>query len=248
MAYPATRKLPDSRLRLALAAILVALAAILAVLPSRANAGDLAAWQIVGFSSDASHYAFAEYGRQDGSGYPYAALYVIDLDQDKYVGGAPFRTLIEDEAASIGQALAEVHAQASGALADYGISQPARLVASDPPGEEDGNRHAIAFHVAPVFPHIDPARNLTLTTLNLPDQEMCASFAPTFGFALALDGVEVYRDNSIPKSRSCPLDYQIAGIVTTMEEPATRAVAMISVMKVGFEGPDRRLIAVPFSF
>ena len=77
---------------------------------------------------------------------------------------------------------------------------------------------------------------------------MCASFAPTFGFALALDGVEVYRDNSIPKSRSCPLDYQIAGIVTTMEEPATRAVAMISVMKVGFEGPDRRLIAVPFSF
>ena len=105
-----------------------------------------------------------------------------------------------------------------------------------------------AFHAAPVFPHIDPARNLTLTTLNLPDQEMCASFAPTFGFALALDGVEVYRDNSIPKSRSCPLDYQIAGIVTTMEEPATRAVAMISVMKVGFEGPDRRLIAVPFSF
>lgn len=248
MAYPATRRLPDSRLRLALAAILLALAAILALIPTRAGAGDLAAWQIVGYSPDAGHYAFAEYGRQDGSGFPYAALYVIDLGQDKYVGGAPFRALIENETASVGQALAEVHAQATNALSAYAISQPGRLVASDPPGEEDGDRRAIAFHVAPVFPHIDPARKLTLTTVNLPDQPMCAQMGETHGFALALDGVEIYRDNSIPKSRNCPLDYQIAGIVMPMEAPFGRAVAMISVMQVGFEGPSRRVIAVPVPF
>ena len=245
MAYPIYARQPTGRTRLAVAAILFLVAALLALLPSRASAGDLAAWQIVGYSNNASHYAFAEYGRQDGSGFPYATLYVIDLDQDKYVGGAPFRALIENEAASVAQTLAQVHANAAGALATYAISQPGRLVAADPPGEEDANRRALAFHAAPVFPHIDAARKLTLTTVNLPDQPMCAQMGQTFGFALALDGVEIYRDTSIPKSRNCPLDYQVAGIVMPMSEPAGRAVAMISVLQVGFEGPSRRLIAVP---
>lgn len=245
MAYPAIRSRPNSRLRLMLAGILLALAAILALIPVRASAGDLAAYQLVGYSNDARHFAFAEFGRQDGSGFPYAALYVINLDSDKYVGGAPFRALLKSETASIAQALASVHADASGALADHGISQPARLVAADPPGEQDDNRRAITFHASPVFPPIDAAATLTLTTLAMPDQQMCDAFGPTFGFALALNGSEVYRDTSIPKSRNCPLDYQIAGIVMPMEGAFERAVALISVMQVGFEGPSRRLIAVP---
>ncbi|MFN0264089.1 DUF2259 domain-containing protein [Tepidamorphus sp. 3E244] len=248
MAFPVLGRRPDSKLRLILAAALVLIAAVLAMIPSRASAGDLAAWQVVGYSQDGSHFAFAEYGRQDGSGFPYAALYVVDLDQDRYVGGAPFRVLPEDDQMSIGEALAQVHAQAEGTLADYGISQPARLVAADPPTEHDANPRQIAFNPIPGLTSNVAPRRLTLTTVNLPDKPICQQMGDTYGFALALDGVEVYRDTSIPKSRNCPLDYQVAAIVMPMEAPFDRAVAIISVIQVGFEGPRRRVIAVPISF
>lgn len=182
MAFQATGRLPDSRVRLGLAAILLILAGILALVPTRASAGDLAAWQIVGYSADARHFAFSEYGRQDGSGFPYAALYLIDLEADRYVGGAPFRALIKDESASVGHALAQVHAQAENALSSFAIAQPGRIAAADPPTEQDADRRRIVFNPAPTVTPISAMRTLALTTLPLPDKPICAQMGQTLRF------------------------------------------------------------------
>ena len=45
---------------------------------SPAIAGDTAELNILGFSGDSSIFAFEEYGVQDGSGFPYSTIYVID--------------------------------------------------------------------------------------------------------------------------------------------------------------------------
>ena len=50
-----------------------------------AMAGDDATFKSLGWSLDSSHYAFAQYGYLDGSGFPYASAYVIDARSNRYV-------------------------------------------------------------------------------------------------------------------------------------------------------------------
>ena len=47
-----------------------------------AQAGDFAKREIHGFSVDGGLFAFEEYGVQDGSGFPYSNIYVIDTATD----------------------------------------------------------------------------------------------------------------------------------------------------------------------
>ena len=75
---------------------------------------------------------------------------------------------------------------------------------------------------------------------------------PPMGFALRLTTPEgereIYRDGFVPKSRGCPEAYRIHGVVTPWNGNGIEgAVAIISVYAHGFEGPDRRFIAVPLS-
>ncbi len=50
------------------------------------------------FSADARIFAFEEFGVQDGSGFPYSNIYLIDLERDKFAPGSPVRVTIEREA------------------------------------------------------------------------------------------------------------------------------------------------------
>ena len=57
--------------------------------------------------------------------------------------------------------------------------------------------------------------------------------------------IQLHRDQSIPSSRGCPLNYGISQVVTY--HPAQGPMAMITlidVFQIGFEGPDRRFLAV----
>ena len=44
-----------------------------------ALAGDAAQFDPIGFSEDGRYFAYEEYGIQDGSGFPYATIYLVDL-------------------------------------------------------------------------------------------------------------------------------------------------------------------------
>jgi len=83
-----------SNIRASFSALLISLTSALP-----AFAGDAAYPEAIGFSDDGTRFAFAEWGRQDGSGFAYANLYVIDLAKDAWLG-APVRVLLEDETAS----------------------------------------------------------------------------------------------------------------------------------------------------
>ena len=70
------------RLRLALLLPLT-----VATVPARA--ADNAERAVVGFSPDGRYFAFEQYGVQDGSGFPYSEIFVIDLNANKWVKGSP---------------------------------------------------------------------------------------------------------------------------------------------------------------
>lgn len=220
-----------------------------ASLAASALAGDRAEIALLGFSDDGRYFAFEEYGVQDGSGFPYATIYALDLAKDAWIAGAPFKTRIEDETATLGEARAKVAHLASGPLGDLAITEPASFLALNGDGEP-GTGRSLRFGTPGLgTEEAGSISELALASLKLPPPGQCAQYTsePMVGFALTLDGETITADTRIPDSRGCPLDYRIYGVV----EPApvglgpSPRVAIISVYSLGFEGPDRRFIAVP---
>ena len=80
-----------------------------------AMAGDRALIDHVGFSADFRYFAFEEFGIQDGSGFAYSNIFVVDLETDSWVIGTPVRVQAESEETS----LVEIRAEAARLAADH---------------------------------------------------------------------------------------------------------------------------------
>jgi len=215
-----------------------------------AFAGDRAAFAPLGFSPDGRYFAFEEYGVQDGSGFPFSTIYAIDLPADRWIAGAPFAARIDSEDASLATARAEAKRRAGPALEALPIEVPAELLALNGDGETaDGRTLAFGTPGYGLEPPQD-VRTLSLETFPATTPgTRCADYtsAPTLGFALLLDGAEIHRDATLPRSRGCALDYRIYGVVAPFQAGLRipGAVVIVSVYPFGFEGPDRRFIAIP---
>ena len=94
-------------------------------------AADASYPEAIGFSEDGTRFAFVEWGRQDGSGFAYANLYVLDLAKDSWLI-SPIRVLVEDETAAPRAAYEMALDQAQDALQKFDISRPARLIYAAP--------------------------------------------------------------------------------------------------------------------
>jgi len=216
-----------------------------------ASAGPVAAAeagypQPLGFSPDGTRFAFAEWGVQDGSGFSFANLYVIDIAADRYAA-RPVRVVIKDETAAANQALRQAKERAAEALEDAAITLPARLVYAAPFALPDDDASLQTVPVRwrdPVGVGAEAgAFDLSLSRFPLPGRD-CGY--DQFGFALALDGVEFYRDAALPGSRYCPVGYTLERVyLADMVWPEPVAVALIGVHSPGFEGLNLRHIAVP---
>ena len=64
-------------------ASIVGLCALM-LLATPAFAGDRALVDIIGYSENANYFAFEEFGIQDGSGFAYSNIYVVDLETDSW--------------------------------------------------------------------------------------------------------------------------------------------------------------------
>jgi predicted secreted protein len=238
----------------AASARLVASLGVLA-LTSPALAGDAANFLPLGFSADGRYFAYEEFGVQDGSGFPFSNVFILDVAEDKWSGGSPFRVRIEEEQPGLVQVREQSHEKAAQALADLAITEPPVIVALNGDAEPVEDRRALSFG-APGFGLEPPTDISTLTlstfpsTSTLPCVESYGFDAPV-GFALELktgDGVrELHRDKTVPASRSCTVDYRLHGVVAPVNWAWRNftPVAIVSVYSHGFEGPDRRFIAVP---
>lgn len=217
-----------------------------------ASAGDTASLNVLGYSPDGKVFAFEEYGVYDGSGFPYSNIYFIDVEADEYLPGTPIRVRVDEEG-PLGKVRQTAHAKAATLAAKYKLAEnPGVIVAYNPPSEIDSDPHKLRFFSYVSAPPHDSRNTLVLTIKDFPVAPDCAGFADSYqGFTLRLTEYRgqpmdkvVHDDESVPKSRLCPNDYRIGAVVSS-EIRVMPLIAMILVGSYGFEGNDRRWIAVP---
>ena len=223
------------------------------LLSSPGRAGDMAERDVIGFSKDGRYFAFEQYGVQDGSGFPYADVFVIDTTMDAWVSGTPFRVRIDNEEAPLAEARRQVAEQARNTLINLAITEPGTLLASNPVTELSADPHEVVVNARVVVPPIDVPWTYRIESFDLPIPDCPEGMTdkPWQGFALTFQkegasSVELHRDSEVPKSRGCAMRYAVSDIVSHGTSDDNVVVfALISVFKLGFEGPDRRFIAVP---
>ena len=94
------------------------------------------------------------------------------------------------------------------------------------------------------------AYDLALSEFELPADNCPDMGQPFHGFRLTLTTAAggthtLAEDTQIPSSRHCPLGYAISDVLTFYPDGGEPVLAVILDMyTVGFEGPDRRFLAV----
>lgn len=221
-------------------------------------AGDRALLDLIGFSPDARYFAFEEYGIQDGSGFAYSNIYVIDLTTDSWVEGTPVRQRADDESMPLLAIRAQAMSEAFATIDQFDIATPAEIVALIGDGIAEPDAKSLTFG-QPGFEAgtVREERSLALTTFPATSPEECQTYfdRQPLGFELTISNgdaepVVLHRDaGSIPKSRGCAFDYRVHAVALPgLGAPEERGAVIISVYPGGFEGPDRRFLAVPFAF
>jgi predicted secreted protein len=217
-----------------------------------AQAGDAAEMRVIGFSADARMFAFEEFGVQDGSGFPYSNIFVVDLALDKFAPGAPVRVTIEREA-PIKDARLRAWEKARSLIARYGVdSDPGAFAAYRAAADLGASGDAVRFNRYPQAPNVARPYAIAIQSKPFPATKDCLNASNGFnGFMLKLveaNGAPVdrllYEDAAVPPSRKCPTGYRVGAVVTGGAN-AVAAVAMIQASSQGFEGDDIRWIAVP---
>ena len=242
-------------MRLALAAALLFLAS------SPVLAADAAERDILGFSRDGTQFAFEQFGVQDGSGFPYSEVFVIDIDKDAWLPGTPVRAFLEDETRSLADARGEAKRKAEPILATMGIVDAGTLLASASAYQAVAEPRQMTFrtfyqsggNTEPIEDGDEGVATIVLEEIVLPSPRGCpVSDTPLVGFVLRMrssgsDLRDVHRDAEIPTSRGCPLRYALSDVVAYSAPSGNRLrlVALVSVYSYGFEGMDRRFLAVP---
>lgn len=216
------------------------------------TAGDFATRHIIGFSPDGAFFAFEQYGIQDGSGFSYAEIFIIDTIRDEWVAGSPIQVLVRDEQAGASVARHDVLERAATLLTNHRITEPGRLLASNPITELSADPYKVVVNPRAMMSASDLPVSFTLDEYPLPS-DACAHYTdkPTKGFALTMEHpanqnvVQLHRDTDLPEGRGCPLGYRIVDVLRhTSPERQETWVVMIMVLSHGFEGPDGRFIAI----
>ncbi|MDJ0614862.1 MAG: DUF2259 domain-containing protein [Rhizobiaceae bacterium] len=231
--------------------LITALGLALAMLaPTFSWAGDFAKRHIHGFSVDGKLFAFEEYGVQDGSGFPYSNIYIIDTETDSWIAGSPFRAQLNDETKTVFDAREEARILAGPRMKSF--EDRGTIVASYKPTQRGIDKTRIAANPRIVVPPIDETIEFRLQQKLFPETENCAGFGPIAGYRLSQIATTpnqttriIHEDNSVPSSRFCPLDYEFADLVTYYPAKGQpKAALLILMQRLGFEGPDGRYLAV----
>lgn len=236
----------------AVTALLVSSFIGLVGLAAPAMAGDRALLDLIGYSEDGRYFAFEEYGVQDGSGFAYSSIYIIDLKEDAWVVGTPFTEQADDEETALHQIRQTVQARAANDLESLGVTVDAEMVAMNGDGVPETDATSLRFGAPGYMPGMvlgDYTLNLTTFAADsvLPCKEWLDGDAMGYELTLTEDGVSriVHRDTSLPRSRGCTTSYRIYGVAMPPYVGFEGAVAIVSLYRMGFEGPDRRFLAVP---
>ncbi|MFB9950908.1 DUF2259 domain-containing protein [Rhizobium puerariae] len=219
------------------------------------SAADIASIHPIGFSADGQIFAYEEYGIQDGSGFPYANIYALDLAKDTYLPGTPLRVRLEDNDATIAKARWQARNDAEALIETHELANhPGELVAFNPITEVDEAPHRLRYRSMPVLPPVGEPNTLVLEEVPQPLDPRCEGLAEkSVAFRLRFterDGKPVddavHEDQRVPLSRGCVGGYRLGGVVSGATPGGTGIeVALVLVLSAGFEGQDGRWIAIP---
>jgi predicted secreted protein len=235
---------------------------ILVLFSGVVQAADGAKFRAIGFSPDGAFFAFEQYGMQDGSGFAYSDIFLLDIAHDAWVKGTPINVVLEEETLSVTAVRAKSKKLSTQLLQQMNISVDAEILAANPFTEVVTERSKLTFHdhynnAMGVLGNADSAGSWTLTTslVTVPLPAGCEDDIGVKGYRLDLKNnltslkTQLHIDKTVPKSRSCTIDYDIEAVVQPVGNSETgQLVAIIGVASRGFEGADRRFIAVPFKF
>lgn len=196
-----------------------------------ARAGDAASLEFWGFSGDGRYLAFEQYGVQDGSGFPYAELYVVDVARNTLLRSA--KATVQSASTSAGAARKQVSAQSRTVLAQYGIIRG-----------NQGRFVQIAGKNSPTqtveFTVLGRGHRLELATAEAPKGQSSCLTQPSRLLELNLDGNALQRDACLPASRACAYGYEIHSVFVLGQSLAV----FVEVTADGFEGPNLRWMVV----
>jgi predicted secreted protein len=239
-----------------------------------AFAGDAAARRVIGFSPDGAYFAFEQYGTLDWSDTSsgYSEIAIIDTRTDEFYGGKTIRVVDEsgDATLTVDQARKQAAAQAKPILAKLGIARRGERIAvdrftfpDDMVAYNDINRLEAAS-----LPWIStPFDELGVSTVELEPiladsaTDCSTSFddkspagdkaGKALGFRLSLRGQDgkpikvLHEDKTVPASRNCPTSYGLSEVYELKTNGKATAVAvLVQRFSEGYEGRDRRFMAV----
>ena len=221
------------------------------------KAGDFAILNFIGFSKDGKYLAFEEYGTQDGSGFPYSSIYVVDVAKNAFAAPS-VNVRLENESATEAQARARAKARAATALSKFRILQrnTGTLIVSriltdvavnNFLSDEASKTQTVNFAEIILSMYREGDYDLVLKPVEVVKTKDCDyADQPIYKFELSLKDKQANRtivlqkDDKLPTSRSCPLDYSIQYVYIYKD----RIAVFLNTYYTGFEGRDMRYLAV----
>lgn len=212
-----------------------------------AMAADSASLAIFGFSPDGRRFAFEEFGRQDGSGFPYASIFLIDTEKNEFAT-PPVHVRIDDENATIGTARRQAASRARAMLAS--ITEPGEMLASQAITQVTEEPNRFRFRLGTYLPNSEEPSTLALAEIPMGE----VNGDPVAGFRLTLidrgESRVIHEDRVLPARRSTARGYRLGQVVAYRAPRGAGSVgtdvmvAMVMVLRQGFEGTDVRHMAV----
>lgn len=215
-------------------------------------AADRATLSVIGYASEGGLFAYEQFSIGDEGTPPHSAINIIDLTTGQSLAGAPFSAMVETEEETLNAVRDSVWGMAGEVLAEHNITEPANplvLLGDGDRSEDTTLRFGMAGSGEPGS--VTGTYAVSLRLIDMPKGAACdPEMGAQKGFVLTLsaEGVErpVYADTTLPADRACAIGYRLYGIYSPHNGGGPESwVAMVSVFSRGFEGSDRRFVAVP---
>ncbi len=204
---------------------------------SLAQAGDIAHFDLIGFSKNGAYLAFGQAAIGDGTGFPYAGIDVIDVAKNALVASSKVDTQTDNS--STAAVRAAVMTKAAPMFKKYGIQtgNQGRFVA----GALGGAQGAVMDNTLEFNAKGNPYR-LELSMRDGGAETDCDGHAPQL-LKITLTGKTsrvLQNDTKLPSSRRCAADYRMHSVFVYNSS----LVVFVSVSSDGFEGSNIKFMAV----
>ena len=195
-------------------------------------AGDTATFLSVGCSEDFRYYAFAQYGVQDGSGFPYAELYIVDVAENNFVPNGVVKHVWKEEDLAQGiHVLLNTRAATDSILSAYHISERFQMRPVVAPA--DSQRTAVRWQ--------NKDGEIIHVSMHQESRGEPAQYSSEAAFSLHLAAPQdTLTIGQKSRFRDHIVRYDIDRVLTN--EKQTAYLFVLRMAQIGFEGPSIRFM------